>query len=400
MQIIDRTIIKQLSIATIFIVVILAVLVLLTQSLRYLELIVNSGATSLSFWLITLLSLPSFLEIILPIGVVAAILFVYNRMAHDSELVVLRALGFSPLRLAGPALKLSCALAVLLFFVMGWMAPSFKADAIKMRKEITAQMTTLIFREGVFTKASDGLMVFVRNRTKSGYLEGIIIHDSRKSTDQPTTIFAKRGLLVVTETGHQVAVFDGSRQEFDPVKSTVKRLDFDRYTIDMPQDSKPVSARRLEADELTLPQLLNDKETRTNRGLKREYRVEIQKRFITPLLIPAFTLLGLAFLLTGAYHRRGQSQKILLAAAVIVSVQILFLSSYNIAKNSSNGLALMLLSVMIPGLIALFFLCRDKIFMAAQRALPHDLSHAPPDDRISDSADEKENPYPQKGRPS
>lgn len=365
MQIIDRSIIKQLGIATLFIVAILAVLVLLTQSLKYLELIVNSGATALSFWLITFLSLPSFLEVILPIGTVAATLFVYNRMTHDSELVVLRALGFSPLRLAGPALKLSCILAILLFFVMGWVAPSFKADAIKMRKDITAQMTTLIFREGVFTKASNGLMVFVRNRTKSGYLEGIIIHDSRKSTDQPTTIFAKRGILVATDTGHRVVVYDGSRQEFDPLKSTVKRLDFDRYTIDMPQESKTVADRRAEADELILPQLLDSSAVRHNRGLKKEYRVELQKRFITPLMIPTFCLIGLAFLLSGEHSRRGQNKKILLATFAIIVVQILFLSSYNIAKHSSGGFALMLISVLLPSLSALFFLSKDKLFYAA-----------------------------------
>lgn len=369
MQIINRSIIKQLAIATSFIVVILAFLVLLTQSLKYLELIVNSGATALSFWIITLLSLPSFLEVILPIGTVAAILFVYNRMAHDSELVVLRALGFSPLRLAAPALKLSLTLAIFLFLVMGWMAPSFKADAIKMRKDITAQMTTMIFREGVFTKADDGLMVYVRNRSQDGFLEGLIIHDARKSTQQPTTVFAKRGILVVTDTGHQVVVYDGSRQEFDPLKSTVKRLDFDRYTIDMPQESKAAADRRAEADELILPQLLDKTAVRHNRGLKKEYRVEIQKRFITPLMIPTFCLIGLAFLLSGAYSRRGQSKKILLASVAIIAVQILFLSSYNIAKHSSGGFALMLISVFLPSLAALFFLSRDKLFFAAHGCL-------------------------------
>ena len=89
MQIIDRYIFKQILIATVFIVAILAVLVLLTQSLRYLDLVMNAGASGFSFWLITLLSLPSFLEVILPIGLVAAIMFVYHRLVMDSELFVL-----------------------------------------------------------------------------------------------------------------------------------------------------------------------------------------------------------------------------------------------------------------------------------------------------------------------
>ena len=90
MNIFDRYIFKNLLTATVFVSLVLVVLILLTQSLRFLELVMDSGASALSFWILTLLALPRFFEIILPLSVMAGVLFVYNRMTSDSELVVVR----------------------------------------------------------------------------------------------------------------------------------------------------------------------------------------------------------------------------------------------------------------------------------------------------------------------
>jgi lipopolysaccharide export system permease protein len=119
MTVIDRYIFKQILIATVFVTLVLAALIFLMQSLRFIDLVINSGASGIYIWLQTFLYLPGFFEIILPIGTVAAVLFIYNRLTMDSELIVLRGLGFSPARLARPAILLSGILAIILFFFDG-----------------------------------------------------------------------------------------------------------------------------------------------------------------------------------------------------------------------------------------------------------------------------------------
>ena len=56
----DRYLLRQLITALIFISFTLAGVVMLVQSLRFLELVIDSGASSFSFWALTFLSLPRF----------------------------------------------------------------------------------------------------------------------------------------------------------------------------------------------------------------------------------------------------------------------------------------------------------------------------------------------------
>ncbi|OIN85529.1 MAG: LPS export ABC transporter permease LptF [Alphaproteobacteria bacterium CG1_02_46_17] len=367
MQIIDRYIFRQILIATIFIVAILAVLVLLTQSLRYLELVMNAGASGWSFWMVTLLSLPSFFEVILPIGVVASILFIYHRLVMDSELYVLKALGFSPVRLARPVLIFSGILAVFLFIMMGWVAPVSKSSALTLRKDIKAQMSSLLFREGVFTEAGKGLTVYIRDRDHDGNLLGLVIHDARDSTQAPSTVIAARGILVSTDAGHQVLVYNGSRQQYDQRNGVLKRLDFDRYTIDLPEATQSTSDRWKEPDERVLQDLVRSEEAKKSKLLSREFRLEIQKRILTPLLIPALAMVALVALLTGTHDRRGQGKRILVAVVVIIMIEVLYLTFYNMAKSSPIGFPLMLLTILVPTLGGVFLLMQDKIMVRVRR---------------------------------
>ena len=56
----DRYLLKHLLLATVFTAVSLAMVIMLTQSLRFLELIINSGASSFSFFALTFLAMPRF----------------------------------------------------------------------------------------------------------------------------------------------------------------------------------------------------------------------------------------------------------------------------------------------------------------------------------------------------
>src|SRR5690349_8646725 len=123
MRIFDSYVFKNLLIATIFISATLTVIIFLTQSLQFLELVIDSGASSFSFWVLTMLAMPRFLEIILPLSLMAATIFVYNRMIMDSELVAVRSAGYSPMTLARPAIMLAMVAMVFLWGITMWVAP-------------------------------------------------------------------------------------------------------------------------------------------------------------------------------------------------------------------------------------------------------------------------------------
>lgn len=356
MYVFDRYVLKNLAIATVFIGVTLTCVVFLTQSLRFLELVIDSGASSASFWMLTVLALPRFLEIILPIALLASLIFIYNRMTIDSELVAIKAVGYSPLSLARPALILAGVLTFLLLFITMWVTPTSLSSMQHLRQVIKTQFSALLFREGVFNQVGSGLTVYMRERSKDGELRGLMIHDSRDASVNPSTVLAKRGVILSRPEGEQVLVYEGSRQEYDRDKNVINKLNFDRYTIDLPE-SDPVRQRWREPEERTIFELLNpDSEVRANEQASYDFVIEIHRRIVAPLIAMAYTLMTCACLLTGPLERRGQGRKIAIAIFSAVTLQALFLVVFNFARENIIGLPLLYLLVFLPSMCALFFL--------------------------------------------
>lgn len=334
----------------------LAAVVFLTQSLRFLELVMEVGAAGSAFWTLTALALPRFFEIILPIALAGAVLFVTQRMLGDSEVAALRASGLSPMDLARPALLLSVLIALLLYVTTTWLAPTALRSMVLMQDRLRAEISTLLLQPGVFNRFGDEITVFIQDRSADGELLGLMIHDKRPENRFPVTVTARRGVVAASENGTSVVVYDGSRQDYNPQSRTVNRLDFERYAIELPS-AGPMQDRWREPDERTLWGLLSpDLENSRDVENLREFRVEVHKRMLSPLLAPTFSALALAFLLLGPHQRSGATRRIVIAAACIIGVQALYLSGFNLARQSDAGLAIMYLSVFGPLGASLFML--------------------------------------------
>ncbi|MCK5285500.1 MAG: LPS export ABC transporter permease LptF [Alphaproteobacteria bacterium] len=358
MKLFDWYVLRNLFVATIFVSITLTVVIFLTQSLRFLELVVESGASSSSFWILTFLALPRFFEIILPLSLMASTIFIYNRMTMDSELIAIRSVGYSPLTLARPAIMLALLVTILLWSITMWIAPKSLANMHEMRQIIKAQFSTMLFREGVFNQVGKGLTVYIRERASEGELHGIMIHDSREKAKNPSTVLAKRGVLILKDdgSGHQVVVYDGSRQEYDSKSDTFHKLNFERYTIDL-SESGTIRQRWHEPDERTIFELMNpDKNNTRDIENLREFKIEIHRRFTSPLLALSFTLISCCSLLIGPVDRRGQSMRIITAIICIVIIQGLFLSTFNLARQTDWALPFMYILAFVPTIFALFLL--------------------------------------------
>ncbi len=356
MYVFDKYMLRNLGVATLFIAITLSAVVFLTQSLRFLELVIESGASSGAFWVLTVLALPRFLEIILPIALLAGIIFITNRMTIDSELVAIKSAGYSPLALARPALTLALLVTVALWGITMWVSPKSLSQMQHMRQVIKAQFSALLFREGVFNQVGSGLTVYMRARAADGELQGLMIHDSRATAAHPSTVLAKRGVIVSRPEGEQVLVFDGSRQEYDPDKGAIHRLNFEQYTIDLPE-SNPVHQRWREPEERTILELARpDKEIKADKKASYEFMVEIHRRIAAPMIALAYALIACASLLTGPMERRGQGRKIALVIAGTVTLQALFLLTFNLARKMPVGVPLMYLLILVPSFLAFFFL--------------------------------------------
>lgn len=352
----DRYILKSLGLATIFTSITLAAIILLTQSLKFLELIINAGASSTAFWMLTFLALPRFFEVILPIALMISTIFIYNRMMSDSEVVVMRSAGKSPMELARPAIALGIIVTMILLFITMWLAPVALSSMLKMRQVIKAQYSALLFQEGIFNSLGKDLTVYISDRNSSGEMEGLLIHDSREELPAPVTIIAKRGVIVSSDEGQQVLVYDGSRQDFNAKTGALNRLDFERYTIDLPE-AAAVKKRWKEPDERTFWQLLNPNINNANDvKYSNALMAEVHRRIVGPFLALGFVGIVLCCLLLGPVNRRGQAKRIFVAVTSVILLQSLYLMFINNPDHNIFKLVALYAVVFVPLISSMFIL--------------------------------------------
>lgn len=358
MKIFDRYIFKNLLFATAFVAGVLTLIIFLTQSLKFLDIVLNAGSSGSVFLLITSLALPRFFEVILPLSGMVGTLFLYQKLTSDSEVIAMRATGMSSFALAKPAILVAMLLTMVLWGITFWVAPLSLTKMKSLRQELKTEFSAFLFREGVFNPVMPGLTLYIRARDRDGALAGLIIHDTRNPQELPTTIIARRGVLVSSDSGYQVVVFDGKQQQYNPETRVLQKLKFDRYTIDLPS-AENAGVRWLQPDERTITQLLSPDLTNVrDKDSMDEFRVEIHRRVTAPLLALSFCLIALVAILPGPFNRRGQTSRIIGAVVVVMIVQGLFLTVYNIAKNNEIGVFLMYALTCLPTISCVFFLSR------------------------------------------
>ncbi len=341
----------------------LSCIIWLSQSLRFVEMIVNQGVTIATFVYLTMLMLPSFLTIILPIALFCIVLFVYSKLISDRELVVMRAAGQSQWALSKPAIVLS-ALVVLMGYALNlYLLPNSYKTFRELQWEIR-NYSHILLKEGAFTNISS-VTVYVRERSTDGQLLGILAYDRRNPT-KPETWMAAKGALVETDAGARAVMFDGNRQTVDKKTNKLSILYFDQGILDLKELGTAGGGngiRHREARERTLGELLNAKpsEEISKRDVGK-FVVEGHKRLASPFSALGFTLIGLVFLVNGNFSRRSQTRQITASVVIVVGLLVSALGLENLVAKNLKLIPLIYLHTLIPILIGGFALLRPPRF--------------------------------------
>src|SRR5579864_8408145 len=192
MNSLGRYILKQSFSVLLLVTGALTAAVWLAQSLRLVDLIVNRGLSAEIFLYLVLLILPRFLDIVLPIGGFIAVLFVFNRLITESELVVMRAAGVGPFALARPVLALATISFLVLMTLSAYFLPASNREFKDLQFEIRNRFVSSLLQEGAFTTISDKLTIYIGGRNDRGEVIGLMIDDER-DPKHPVTLLAERG---------------------------------------------------------------------------------------------------------------------------------------------------------------------------------------------------------------
>src|SRR5438270_6094774 len=168
MRRLDRYILRQCFGVMIFVTAALSAAIWLAQSLRLIDLIVNRGLSIEIFLYLAALILPRFLDIVLPIGVFIAVLFTFNRLTGESELVVMRSAGLSHIALVKPVLLLAGIAFLVLMSLSAYFLPASNRAFKDLQFEIRNRFVSSLIQEGTFTTISDKLTIYIRSRDDRG----------------------------------------------------------------------------------------------------------------------------------------------------------------------------------------------------------------------------------------
>jgi len=351
----NRYMLRQLFWIGLLVLASLTCVVWLIQSLRFVEMIVNRGLSVPIFVWFTALLLPSFISVILPIAMLIGVLFTYNRLTVDSELVVMRATGLSHRRLAAPAIVLAASATFFAYGLTLYVVPASYHQFKEMQAEIRNTYSSVLLQEGVFNTLMPNVTVYVRERRGNGELEGIIVHDGR-SGDRSVTMMAERGAISEGANGPRVLMLNGNRQELIHATGNMTLLYFDRYIFDVGAFGASTEERWREPRERFIDELFPPKDEADTIFNYNKLVMEGHSRLAAPLLIFAATLIALACLLTGEFNRRGQLQRVMLASGLVIGMQATWLVIKSAGEKYLEAAPLLYLDAVIPIVLAAFFL--------------------------------------------
>ena len=337
----QRYLLRQLVGPFLLVALGLTAVVWLSQSLRIIDLIVNKGLSFSAFLLMSMLVLPTFLSAILPIAFFCALLFVYNKLIIDSELVSLRAAGVSQWSLAKPALVMATIVVVISYAIIMYVMPVSYREFKERQFVLRSDHSALLLEEGTFNTLTEGVTVYIRGR-EGGTLNGILVHDAREQ-ERPVTMMAEQGILVQTDEGPRFILINGHRQRIDRDSSKLSLLNFERYTIDLGDFIQPGGTRWRGPRERFIDELLDPASEGAER-LRGKFLSEAHNRIVSPLFGYALAAIGLAALLSGNVDRRGQWRRILVAIAAGVMLEAVALFLVNATAKNSSLIPLMYLN--------------------------------------------------------
>lgn len=348
-------IMKQIFIGFLLVTFSLMSIIWLTQSLRFVDLITNNGIPVSTFAEMTSLLMPRIFTILSPISLFAAVLFVYNRMLSDRELVVMKSAGISPWSNAKPAIIFGLIMAAVNIYIFNYGIPLAEKTFNELEWKVKNDVSHLMFREGEFTSMQNGLTVFITTHEKDGSVSGILVNDERNPASR-VTLSAEKGRVVYTESGPKIIMINGARQEINNEKGQFSSVSFERYSVDF--GMKETRGRKAAGvREKTLGELLSagNNPSLTEKERNR-YLVEGNRRLLNPFYNVLFALLACTGLLVGNFNRRGQTKIISFSITSMVLIQALDLSFTNLAAKHISLLPLMYANLLLPLIFCLWLL--------------------------------------------
>ena len=359
MTLFSRYVFRQVANAFVIILVTLTTIVWLATALKQLDLLVSQGQGFTLFLKMTFLSLPSLMALIAPNAMLMASLYTLDRLNGDSELIVMTAAGAPIWRIGAPFVLLAAMVCVVILISNLYVMPASMRALRALVTQVRADVISQVLQPGRFSSTEPGLTFHIRDRSPTGDLLGLLVHDERDD-QQVNSYLATRGRIISNDDGAFLVMFDGHVHRYEPKTPDkgVQIVHFDQYVLNIsdlnPQED---TSNELLPRERYLGELLNpDPGLLMQKGAAGQLRNELHDRFATPFYPMVFAFLAIAILGHARTTRESRWAQILMAAGIAVGLRVSGFIGANLVTLSAAATPLVYLipigAIIIAALVA------------------------------------------------
>jgi lipopolysaccharide export system permease protein len=244
------------------------------------------------------------LSIIVPVGLLLAVVLTLGRMYHDSEMAALQACGFGPARLLVPLYCFAAVIAIGLAWLVFVQVPRADTQVQLLRSSAIKEAQFGQLDAGRFRSFGGGDAVFYAERVdQEGVLHNVFVQ--RETAGRIEVALAETATYSKASQGtHLVTLFNGRRYEGVPGSRDFRVIEFREHGI-------PIAAPA-ETGTLTDP---DTKPTRALLGSKLPADIaQLQFRTSTPLMALVLTLIAVP--LSRLQPRQGRYSRVGFAIVV------------------------------------------------------------------------------------
>jgi lipopolysaccharide export system permease protein len=320
----DRYLLSQFLTHFGFFALVLVLVYWVNRAVALFDQLIASGQSAMVFLEFTTLTLPNVIRIVLPVAAFSSVIYVTNRLQSDSELVVVQATGYSPSRLARPAIYFGLFVGLSVSVLTHVLVPASLGRLADKSVEISENVTARLLTEGTFVHPVAGLTFYIREISPEGELRNIFIDDSRNDARQIT--YTARAALIVRDAGSpKILLFDGMAQTLNTATRQLATTRFDDFVYDIGALVPLPSADRRRMEELSTSELLSPTAALVEEtGRPAEVlRFEGHERITQALIAALAPLLGFAVLMVGGFSRFGMWRQIFGAILALVVIEMI-----------------------------------------------------------------------------
>lgn len=184
------------------------------------------------------------LSVIVPVGLLLAVVLTLGRLYHDSEMAALQACGFGPSRLLAPLFCFASLVALGLSWLVFVQVPQADSQAQVLRQSALKEAQFGQLDAGRFRSFSGGDAVFYAERVDpAGVLHNVFVQRETEGRIEvalaDTATYSKAGSNGV----HLVTLFNGRRYEGVPGRDDFRVIEFREHGIPIPTPADVIGTK-------------------------------------------------------------------------------------------------------------------------------------------------------------